>query len=73
MRGNTVRILEACIERNMPDAVRYFTEKRMIGQEDHARVLEKAQRSRAMEIVALLLDYRGSGLEDENIFDKYDI
>ena len=67
-----VDILEAAVERNMPDALSYFTARRLIGRADFERVLEKAQRSRAMEIVALLLDYRAGGFEG-GTFDKFDL
>ena len=53
----------------MPDALSYFTARRLIGRADFERVLEKAQRSRAMEIVALL-DYRAGGFEG-GAFDKF--
>lgn len=65
-------ILEAAIDRNLPDAVRYFTARCLIGRADFERVLEKAQKSRAMEIAALLLDYRAGGFAGD-AFDKFDL
>lgn len=52
--------------------MRYFTARRLIGRADFERVLEKAQKSRAMEIVALLLDYRAGGFAGD-AFDKFDL
>ena len=69
---NAQMLLSAVIDRNMPDAVRFFTENALIDRESYLAALEKAQTARAMEIVALLLDY-GKNLSSEDMFDKYDI
>ena len=69
---NAQMLLSAVIDRNMPDAVRFFTENALIDRESYLAALEKAQTARAMEIVALLLDY-GKHLSSEDMFDKYDI
>ena len=73
MEQNTAMLIEASVERNMPDAVRYFTARRLINSADFEAALEKAQRANAMEIVALLLDYRAVLPEGENIFDKFEL
>lgn len=73
LSGNIDVVLTACIDRNMPDAVRYFAVHRLIGQQDHSRALEKAQKARTMEIVALLLDYRSSGLKRNTFFEQYEL
>ena len=36
-------------------------------------MLEKAQQTKAAEIVAMLLDYRGKKLADADVFARYDL
>lgn len=74
MEQNTAMLLEASVERNMPDAVRYFTARRLIKlRRLRGRVGRGRSAANAMEIVALLLDYRAVLPEGENIFDKFEL
>ena len=65
-------ILMKAVDEKLTDAVKFFTEKDMLEDSVFYEVLEYAQRKKAMEIVAVLLDHRNSRT-DMDEFSRYDI
>lgn len=70
IRENREMILKKGIDQKLSYIIHYFTKFSLIEQKDFNRVLEYAQRQKAMEAVAILLEYRNSQKE-EDLFDKY--
>ena len=51
--------------------MKYFTDTDSVDQDTFSEVLEFAQKEKAMDIIALLLDYRNKHNEMD-LFSKYD-
>ena len=64
-------ILQRAIEEKLLRAVKYFTDTDSIEQQELSEILEYAQQKKAMDIIALLLDYRNKHKEIDH-FSKYD-
>ncbi len=62
--------MKQAVEENLLQAVKYFTDTDSIEQQGLSEILEYAQEKKAMEIIALLLDYRKHKEMDH--FSKYD-
>lgn len=60
-------ILEKAVDERLLPAVVYFTENKLLQEQDFSAVMERAQRADAMEIVALLLDYRSKCLRKTDL------
>ena len=69
--GHQDYILKQAVEENLLQAVKYFTDTDSIEQQGLSEILEYAQEKKAMEIIALLLDYRNKHKEMDH-FSKYD-
>ena len=65
-------ILMKAVDEKLTDAVKFFTERDMLEDSVFYEVLEYAQKKKAMEIVAVLLDHRNSRT-DMDEFSRYDI
>ena len=63
--------MKQAVEENLLQAVKYFTDTDSIEQQGLSEILEYAQEKKAMEIIALLLDYRNKHKEMDH-FSKYD-
>ena len=59
------------LKKKLLRAVKYFTDTDSIEQQELSEILEYAQQKRAMDIIALLLDYRNKHKEIDH-FSKYD-
>ncbi|MBR1671678.1 MAG: leucine-rich repeat domain-containing protein, partial [Fretibacterium sp.] len=70
--GHALELLSAAIERNMSDAMRFFALSGHIPPDVYPQALDRAQRARRMEIVAILLDYR-QNIPNENPMARFSI
>ncbi|MBQ6582753.1 MAG: hypothetical protein IJH77_02870, partial [Mogibacterium sp.] len=68
----TVRLLRLAVDYQLLDAVHYYTDHDVLAMDQYHEVLEYAQKKKAMEIVALLLEYR-SRHDEIDVFDKYQL
>jgi len=70
IKDNMEFLARRIIDEQLTDALQYLTAHQAIGKTEYPRILEYAQQKKTMEIVALLLEYRGQR-EDIDAFDKY--
>ena len=64
--------MQIAVDNSLLNVMKYFTDYKLFDKDIFDGILEYAQQKKAMEIVALLLKYRG---EDNRItaFDKYEL
>lgn len=65
--------LRRSIDLQLSFVVHYFTKFALIGMADFEKILEYAQRKKAMEAVAILLEYRNTQKTGANLYDKYSL
>ena len=65
-------LMQIAVDNSLLNVMKYFTDYKLFDKDIFDGILEYAQQKKAMEIVALLLKYRG---EDNRItaFDKYEL
>ena len=66
-------LLNAAIDNGLADAAAYFTRRALLSAAEFRAALERAQRKKEAEIVALLLAYGNDKLRGEDIFAKYSL
>ena len=69
---NRMKVLRRAVDTQLLDAVKYFTDHSALSAAEYYEILEYAQKRKAMEIVALLLDHRNARDDLDNT-SKYDI
>ena len=62
--------MQAAVDNQFLLSMKYFTDRDRMNTEEFNDILEYAQKKKAMEIVALLLEYRNRRGEMD-LFDKY--
>ena len=63
----------SAIDKGLTNAFAYLTSHGLIEHGEFNELLERAQRAKAMEIVALLLEYRNAKLGGEGVFDRFSL
>ncbi len=73
IRDNKALLLKKGIDLQLSYIVHYFTSFHLIELKYFYEILEYAQKKKAMEPVALLLEYRNKMEEEADLFDKYSL